>query len=518
MKAFLLFLSVPFTTALATKRAPVSPETFASQIALSDLLEGTQKLQDFAYAYPQRNRVFGGAAHNDTLDYVYHELNATGAYDLHRQPQIHTWTKHSQSVTTAEGHSMTAYRMTHSPSTNVTAELALVPQVGCSAEDYNASAVGKILLTRRGGCSFGNKSILAAAANAAGLIIYNNVAGPLHGNLGSPNTTTPFAPTIGISLLDGQRLLRSITPNATSANTTTPTPSPRITLYIHTESAPRLTYNLIAQTKAGNASNVITVGSHTDSVDAGPGINDNGSGTVGCLAIARALSSSTSRPVIRNAVRFLFFTAEEFGLLGSTYYIKNMSPTNLTHIRLYLNLDMIASPNYAYMIYDGDGARYNVSGPPGSDHIQHTFQEYFERRNVSHRATPFNGRSDYRAFIRKGIPAGGLFTGADGAKTQREMELFGGRAGVAYDPNYHGVRDTVANLDQEAFLINARAAAFVVARYAGDLEGIPERKGNRSEVEGFGGNGREVLTRSRGEGVEKVYRSELGRIQDVVVA
>ncbi|RAH50504.1 putative aminopeptidase Y [Aspergillus brunneoviolaceus CBS 621.78] len=518
MKTFTLLLYVPFSTALATKRASVSPETFASQITLSDLLEGTQRLQDFAYAYPQRNRVFGGAAHNDTLGYIYRELNATGAYDLHRQPQIHTWTKHNQSVTTAEGQSLIAHSMAHSPSTNVTAELALVPQLGCSADDYNASAVGKILLTRRGGCAFGHKSTLAAAANAAGLIIYNNVAGPLHGSLGSPNTTTPFAPTVGISLLDGQRLLRSITPNATSSNTTTPIPSPRLTLYIHTQSAPRLTYNLIAQTKAGNASNVITVGSHTDSVDAGPGINDNGSGTIGCLAIARALALSSSRPLIRNAVRFLFFTAEEFGLLGSTYYINNSSPANLTHIRLYLNLDMIASPNYAYMIYDGDGSRYNVSGPPGSDHIQHTLQEYFERRNVSYRATPFNGRSDYRAFIRKGIPAGGLFTGADGVKTQRDAELFGGRVGVAYDPHYHGAGDTVANLDQEAFLMNARAAAFAVARYAGYLEGIPERGGTSSMVEGFEGGGREVLRRSGDRGVEKVYMSESGSFQDVVVA
>ncbi|RAL10189.1 transferrin receptor [Aspergillus homomorphus CBS 101889] len=488
MKSVVPLLFAPVIVALATKRAPISPDTLSSQISLDYLLEGTQKLQEFAYSYPQRNRVFGGAAHNDTLNYIYNELLQTGAYDLHRQPQVHTWTTGNQSLT-VNGDTIDALSMVHSPSTNVTAELAITPRLGCSPSDYDSSAVGKVLLTRRGGCSFASKSILAASANAAGLIIYNNVAGRLRGTLGNPNDpSSPFAPTIGISLLDGQRLLRSITPNATSSNTTTATPSLRLTLYIHTESAPRLTYNVIAQTKDGDPTNIIAVGSHTDSVDAGPGINDNGSGTISSLALARALAlttSNTSFP-LRHAVRFLFFTAEEFGLRGSTYYLHSLSATDRAHIRLYLNFDMIASPNYAYMIYDGDGSSFNVSAPTGSGHIEKTFQGYFESQNVSYQAAEFIRRSDYRAFMRHGIPVGGLFTGSDKVKTQHEAEVFGGRMGVPYDPHYHGPGDTVGNLSPEAFLMNARAAAFAVASYARDLDGIPVRNVSRVVREGFG--------------------------------
>ncbi|PYH42513.1 leucine aminopeptidase 1, partial [Aspergillus saccharolyticus JOP 1030-1] len=463
-------------------------DTFASSICLANLLEGTQKLQNFAYAYPERNRVFGGAAHNDTLNYIYNELQATGAYELQRQPQIHTWTTSNQSLTTAgDGRSIPAHSMTHSPNTNVTADLGLVAQLGCSPDDYDASSSsGKILLARRGGCSFGQKAHLAARAHAAGLIIYNNVAGPLRGTLGNnPNITT--IPTLGISLLDGQRLQRAITPNATSSNTTTSIPALRLTLYIHTESTPRLTYNLIAQSRTGNRANTIAIGSHTDSVNAGPGINDNGSGTIGALAIAKALAAQihAQQLPLHQTVRFLFFTAEEFGRLGSEAYVRSLPAANLSQIRLYLNLDMIASPNYAFMIYDGGGTRFNVSGPPGSGHIQRTFEQYFERQNVSYAAAPLTGRSDYRAFVRHGVPVGGLFTGAEGVKTQREAEVFGGRMGVAYDPNYHGAGDTVGNLHHGAFLMNVRSAAAVVARYAGDLEGIPVREvgGNASVVQ-----------------------------------
>jgi Zn-dependent M28 family amino/carboxypeptidase len=133
----------------------------------------------------------------------------------------------------------------------------------------------------------------------------------------------------------------------------------------------------------------------------------------------------------------------------------------------------IASPNYIYAIYDGDGSAFNVSGPPGSAEIEKTFQDFFTSRNTSFVATEFDSRSDYEAFIDVGIPAGGLFTGAEGEKTEEEAALFGGEAGIAYDENYHGPGDTIDNLSNEAYLVNTKAIADAVAKYALSFDSLP---------------------------------------------
>jgi carboxypeptidase Q len=227
----------------------------------------------------------------------------------------------------------------------------------------------------------------------------------------------------------------------------------------------------VAQTKTGDPDYVVALGGHTDSVEAGPGINDDGSGIISNLVIAKALT----RFNVKNAVRFLFWTAEEFGLLGSEYYVANLNPTELAKIKLYLNFDMIASPNYINAIYDGDGSSFNLTGPPGSAQIERLSQDYFDSHNLPHVPTEFSGRSDYQAFIDRGIPSGGLFTGAEAVKTEAEAALFGGQAGVAYDANYHAPGDNMTNLNHEAFLLNCKATAFAVATYAMDLSSIHAR-------------------------------------------
>jgi carboxypeptidase Q len=96
------------------------------------------------------------------------------------------------------------------------------------------------------------------------------------------------------------------------------------------------------------------------------------------------------------------------------------------------------------------------------------FTDYFASKNISSVPTSFNGRSDYAPFIAEGvdIPSGGLFTGAEGIKTEEQAKLFGGTAGVAYDVNYHAKGDTYDNLNFEAFLINAKVAIFDLLHYA----------------------------------------------------
>ena len=137
----------------------------------------------------------------------------------------------------------------------------------------------------------------------------------------------------------------------------------------------------------------------------------------------------------------------------------------------------IASPNYVYGIYDGDGSGFNFSGPPGSDTIEKDFENFFDSNKLNHTPSIFSGRSDYAAFLQNGIPSGGLFTGAEEIKTEEEAALFGGEAGVALDANYHEAGDTIENLNQEAFLVNSQAIANSVAKYALAFDGIPQGNG-----------------------------------------
>ena len=417
-------------------------------------------LQHFAYSYPERNRVFGGAAHMDTVNYLYHELRKTGYYDVYKQPQVHLWSNADQNLT-VNGDNVDASTMTYSPSADVTADLALVANLGCVADDYPAKVEGNIALIERGECTFEQKSVLAAAAGAKAAIVYNNVEGSLSGTLGSASSDLgPYAPIVGISRADGQDLVRQMGDATLNAHLT-----------VDSQMENRTTYNVIAQTKGGNPNNVVALGGHSDSVEAGPGINDDGSGIISNLAVAKELT----RFSVKNAVRFCFWTAEEFGLLGSDYYVSSLDAHELAKIRLYLNFDMVASPNYALMVYDGDGSAFNLTGPPGSAQIEHLFEKYFASRGMASIPTAFDGRSDYQAFIENGIPAGGLFTGAEGIKTEEEAKLFGGKAGVAYDANYHGAGDDITNLNPKAFLINTRAIAHAVATYARNLDSIPAR-------------------------------------------
>ena len=204
---------------------------------------------------------------------------------------------------------------------------------------------------------------------------------------------------------------------------------------------------------------------------AGPGINDNGSGSTGILTVAEALTKYS----VKNAVRFAWWGGEEFGLLGSKYYVNTLPAEELAKIRLYLNFDMIASPNYMLGIYDGNGDGFGQEGPPGSDMAEAFFEEFFASVGQNSTPTAFSGRSDYGPFIPVGVPCGGLFTGAEGIKSEVDAELFGGEAGVAYDVNYHRVGDDVANLNREAFVVNSRAIAASVAKYGMDLSDIPVR-------------------------------------------
>lgn len=146
---------------------------------------------------------------------------------------------------------------------------------------------------------------------------------------------------------------------------------------------------------------------------------------------------------------------------------------------------MIASPNFIYGLYDGDGSAFNISGPPGSAEAEAFFTNWFHKQGLATTETDFDGRSDYGPFLDAGIPAGGIFTGAEELKTEEEVALFGGEAGVAYDVNYHQAGDNYTNLNFEAFVTNTKAIAAAVAEYGSSFDSLPPRN-TTTKVKGRG--------------------------------
>ncbi|KAI1920659.1 Leucyl aminopeptidase yscIV [Ophidiomyces ophidiicola] len=435
----------------------VSHDALMAKINLKDLKDGLSKLQEFADKKDNHTRVFGGPGHKATVDYLVHELNKHGYYKVEAQEHKQLRTKGQQDLK-VNGQHIPSIAFTFSPSANVSGNLIAASNLGCNATDYPPETDGKIVIVERGLCTFLEKQTAATNAKAKALILYNNAPGDLRASLQSPYP--PGVAAVGVTRENGLKLLELAKPGKALAN-----------LFVHTEYLNLTTWNVLAETKEGDHNNVVVLGAHTDSVEAGPGINDDGSGTIALLNIAKALTKFK----VKNAVRFGFWTAEEFGLLGSRYYVNNLPEKELAKIRLYLNFDMIGSPNYMLGIYDGDGNAFNKTGPPGSSEIEHLFEKYFDDLGWPHIPTEFSGRSDYEPFIKKNIPSGGLFTGAEGRKTAQQAKLFGGEAGVAYDVNYHLRGDTTENIHHGAFLLNARAAAYALAEYALSTSALPPK-------------------------------------------
>ena len=335
---------------------------------------------------------------------------------------------------------------------------------GCEASDFPAPPSGDaIALIQRGTCTFEDKVTNARAAGYEAVIIFNEgQAGRqelLEGTLGTPQST----PAIGISFADGQTLYNETQASPVTARVVT-----------STENDPnRTTQNIIADSPKGKIKGqTIVVGAHLDSVTAGPGINDNGSGSSTILEIAEQLAKLKYTKKLQRQVRFAFWGAEELNLLGSQYYVDSLTDAQRAKIYANLNFDMLGSPNYVRFVYDGDGSDTPDAGPPGSDAIEDIFTNYFDSKGLASEPTAFDGRSDYGPFIAVGIPAGGLFSGAEGIKTAEEAATYGGTAGVAYDKCYHQACDTINNLNSKALSELGDAAAHATLTLALSKTGL----------------------------------------------
>lgn len=336
---------------------------------------------------------------------------------------------------------------------------------GCEAADFAGFPVGAIALLQRSTCTFGEKALRAQAAGASAVIIFNQGNTPAREELivGTLLDAAVTIPVVGASFASGTALAQ---------------PGARATVTVP-EPLQQTQYNLLAESSAGDPANVVMAGAHLDSVMAGPGINDNGSGAAALLEVA--LQMARTKP--RNKLRFAWWGASESGLAGSTAYVAGLSDAQRRAITLYLNFDAVASPNYVFFVYDGDNSDGvgAGSGPEGSEFIEQTFERFYRERGIPSKGTDFTGLSDYGPFTAVGIPSGGLTTGgAEGTKTAEEASIWGGTTGIAYDPCYHLACDTLANNSDRALDVNADAIAYAVLKYAMNTQEINDArsKGN----------------------------------------
>jgi Zn-dependent M28 family amino/carboxypeptidase len=325
---------------------------------------------------------------------------------------------------------------------------------GCEAADFPTPSATEpqVALIQRGGCLFRPKALNAQAAGYDAAIIFNegNQSPPgrielIGGGLGGPGVDIPVLIT---SFAVGQELYLA-------------SPGARVSISAETIAEERTTSNVIADYPGGSTDRTIMVGAHLDSVPEGPGINDNGSGVAGILEIALQMKKLNIKPT--NHVRFAFWGAEESSPphWGSQAYLEELDPAQLEDIALYLNFDMIGSPNYVRFVYDGNGPTvpFGDFPPDGSGEIEQVFLEYFDDQNLGYpESIPFDGRSDYQSFFVEGIPAGGVFSGAEGEKTEAQAAKYGGVPGLAYDPCYHQACDTLKDALQSAEVDQVEAA------------------------------------------------------------
>ncbi len=445
-----------------TKTFDTAPNVEASTPSLDveELHKHLEALQGIADDN-SNNRAVGTPGGLETREYIVQTLSDLG-YDVWREPfTLSFFQNNDDPLVEANTERYTAAAFVYSASGDVEAPISLIDaQIppasnpnsstsGCEPADFDGFETGSIALIQRGTCTFTTKVQHAQDAGASAVIIFNEGqsgrTGVVEGMLDESGSQIPV---VGVGYQTGVALSES-----------------EVTVRVMVDATINRieTENIFATKSREEDVPFVLVGAHLDSVVAGPGINDNGSGSAMLLAMAEWMQENPT--VTEHGIRFAWWSAEEIGLLGSTYHVENTD--NLDKVLYYLNYDMVASPNYVRFIYDGDGSQFGLEGPSGSDVIESAFEEHFTMAGLDFTGTPFDGRSDYGPFVEAGIPSGGLFTGAEATMTDELAVRFGGQVGEAFDPCYHQACDTIENVNQQSLVEMGNASLNVTLRLAG---------------------------------------------------
>ncbi|KAF5355860.1 hypothetical protein D9756_004332 [Leucocoprinus leucothites] len=453
-RSFILYLIsfayLATTVSVEGQRPLVTSEAYQKTVSGDSLFQQLETLAKFAIIDGGHSTIAGSVNQNATIYYIKSILDKTGYYDTYLQSMPFKFSDGTAAFS-VNGTQYETFWLTYTPGEDAEGHWSTI-----ILGDFPAEMSGSIALLPFGNCSFSDQVALAGAAGAAGA----------DGEMGTgslfnvTNPLGPYIPTTSITGVDGRALVAALQSGQNLV----------ASLNVQEINEVRWTSNIIATTKSGDQDNIVTAGAQTDSVAAGPGINDDGSGSMGLLELALQLSNLS----VNNSVRFYFWTLEEYGHLGSSHYVNTLSNEEREKIALYLNFDMIASPKFGYFVYDRIGSGF----PAGSDHIQRNFEGYFTNIGLKSAPVGNNGRGDFAPFLDVGIPNGGLFTGAEQNKTAEQAVWWGGQVNVPYDACYHHACDALDNLNVTAWVNNTKAIAHVLATYATSLEGIPRLRNN----------------------------------------
>ncbi|WP_190394457.1 M28 family peptidase [Nocardiopsis quinghaiensis] len=428
----------------------------SEQVTAEAIQEHLENLDTIA-EYNGGNRATSTPGYDVAALYVEDQLERAGYEPYRHEYEYELWREQSTAVLTQTAPEQVDYEvdtdyvtMSYSGSGDTTAPAVAVntdsAASGCSADDFADFPEGAIAITMRGSCPFADKVQNAAGAGASAALVVNNADEVFLGTVSELSDI----PALGVSGTAGADLLAA--------------EGLELRVRVDAELSEESSYSILAETPGGRDDNVVMVGGHLDSVAEGPGINDNGSGSAFVLETAVQLAKQEDP---ENKVRFAFWGTEEEGLIGSTRYVEDLTAEQVEDIALYLNFDMIGSHNYARFVLDG-GMELpgSVQAPSGSGAIAKVFSDYFAAQDQVSEPGVLSGRSDYQAFMEAGIPSGGLFSGADGVKSEEQVEWYGGTAGDQFDPYYHTAEDTLDKVNWDSVADLSAAGAHGVEFFA----------------------------------------------------
>ncbi|UJR32603.1 hypothetical protein I4U23_020063 [Adineta vaga] len=477
---------------------PKLNSVLAETIRIDDLMTHLRQLQRIANE-SNGTRAINTRGFNETVNYIYNYLqNQVKSLNIKRQTfEITNFAIVRNPILLSKineieknyTYSMQLARseftyVNYSTEANFTDYVRVVhiSNFGCSENDWKNISNLVALVKGGGKCTYAEKGILAGKSGVKALLFYNDGA-----------TSSNLAPTIVRLRHTNQlpALFLSYAAGEALANSSSETGMAYVKLQIELEKLGKFPVdNVCADTPNGDATQTIIVGSHSDSVPAGPGINDNGSGTAANLVLATNLArlyQTSNYAKYKYRVRFCWWAAEEIGLAGSSYYVENAQNVSaegerLKDILVNLNFDMAASPNFIFGIYDAKTALNGTpeSALPGSTKITELYRDWFVGQNLPWDYRDFNGRSDYGPFLSAGIAAGGVATGSDAVKTAAQRDKYqqlvgennAGFAGAILDPCYHQPCDTLANIHLYGYekLIQGAAYGLEYLGQQGDLK------------------------------------------------
>ena len=439
------------------------PRAVAGKVTADGMYTHLRKLQEIADAN-RGSRAPGTPGYDASVDYVAKVLRDKG-FDV-ATPEFERLdrTEGGNPTLTVSGRSYhvdQASLLVGTPAGGLNA-VTLRPQKapGCAAADYGTVSVkGAIAVVDDTGCSVAAKQNAAVAKGAVGLLVVSAPgAGGSPTGLFTPGYYQKLTIPVGVIGKDADAALR---------RTTAP-----VRLVLDSKPVMVKSRNVVAQTKAGDTKNVVLAGARLDSSPRSPGINDNGSGVAALLETAAALGAGAR---IANAVRFVFWGAESE---GPTKYVGGLGPEDLDDIALYLGVDAIGSPNAGYFTYDGDQSGQPnpdipaQTVPAGSAGLERTLAGHLNLGGVRPADMPLSRTADYAAFLAAGVPIGGVTAGWSQRKTEVQARLWGGQAGVAFDPDWRTPRDNVDNIDSKALTVLGQSLAFAIGSYAQSVDGV----------------------------------------------